>query len=63
MPEPAASQGDLIQLHLVHPYTREIRDNARVQRYLDGGYRIQHLQRVTDREVLVTLTRSPSQPS
>jgi len=55
--DPSTAQGERIQLHLVHPYSVEIRDNAKVKRYLDGGYRIAHLQRVTDREVLVTLAR------
>ena len=48
----------LLQLHLQHPYSVEIRENARVRRYLADGYRIAELQRVSDREVLVTLARS-----
>jgi hypothetical protein len=51
----AASEGGLIQLHLVHPYSIEICKNSKVKRYLELGYLIKHLQRVTDREVLVTL--------
>ena len=58
MSEQSTSQGDLVQLHLEHPYSIEIRDHSRVKRYLEGGYRIHHLQRVSDREVLVTLAPS-----
>ena len=44
-----------VQFHLVLPYKLQPRDNPRVRGYLDRGYRIVQLQRVTDREVLVTL--------
>jgi hypothetical protein len=49
---------DRIQLHLVLPYKHEVRDHPRIKSHLESGYRIVQLQRVTDREVLVTLTRS-----
>ncbi len=45
-----------VQLHLVLPYKLEVRQDRRVQGYLDRGYRIVELQRVSDREVVVTLT-------
>jgi hypothetical protein len=46
-----------IQLHLVLPYNHEVGDHPRIGPHLDQGYRIVQLQRVTDREVLVTLDR------
>jgi hypothetical protein len=53
-----SSEGDRIQLHLVLPYKFEPRDNHRVKRYLDRGYRIVQFQRITDREAVVTLAYS-----
>ena len=44
-----------IQLHLVLPYKFEPRENRRVRDYLARGYRIEQLQRLSDREALVTL--------
>jgi len=44
-----------IQLHVVLPYRFEPREHHRIRGWLDRGYRIADLQRVTDREVLVTL--------
>jgi hypothetical protein len=44
-----------IQVHLVHPYNVEIRQNRQVSDMLERGFRIVDLQRVTDREVVVTL--------
>ena len=44
-----------IQLHLVLPYKFEPRENGRVREYLAQGYRIEQLQRISDREALVTL--------
>jgi len=52
-----APNADRIQLHLVLPYKFEPRADQRIRRYLDRGYRIEQLQRVTDREALVTLAR------
>ncbi len=48
-----------IQLHLVLPYKFQPTDEPRVKKLLDRGYRIVQLQRLTDREVLVTLTDRP----
>jgi hypothetical protein len=63
MAEQAREQsGDRFQMHLVLPYNIEARRHARVRRYLDAGYRIVELQRVTDREVLVTLATEGSGP-
>lgn len=47
-----------VQLHLVLPYKQEARTHPRVARLLEQGYRIVQLQRVTDREALLTLTRT-----
>jgi len=44
-----------VQLHLVLPYKFEPRQHHKVRGYLDLGYRIVQLQRVSDREVVVTL--------
>lgn len=48
-----------LQLHLTLPYKFEAREDPRVQRYLAEGYRIAQLQRLTDREALITLERPP----
>jgi hypothetical protein len=42
----------------VLPYKDEPATHPRIKAHLDDGYRIEQLQRVTDREVLVTLLRS-----
>jgi hypothetical protein len=47
-----------VQLHLVLPYKFEPREDHRVRGYLDRGYRIVQLQRLSDREALVTLARA-----
>jgi hypothetical protein len=53
------AQHDKVQLHLVLPYKFQPTDEPRVKNLLDRGYRILDLQRVTDREVIVTLTNQP----
>ena len=53
------AQNDKIQLHLVLPYKFQPTDEPQVKNLLDRGYRILDLQRVTDREVIVTLTNQP----
>jgi len=55
----SASQ-ERVQLHLVHPYNIELCHHHTIKSYLDRGYRILQLQRVTDREILVTVTNEPS---
>ncbi len=52
-------QNDKIQLHLVLPYKFQPTEERRVKDLLDRGYRILDLQRLTDREVIVTLTNQP----
>jgi hypothetical protein len=44
-----------VQLQLVLPYNAQPADDPCVRRYLDGGYRIEALQRLTDHEALVVL--------
>ncbi|NIM01300.1 MAG: hypothetical protein GTN89_10750 [Acidobacteria bacterium] len=56
----AQVQHEKIQLHLVLPYKFQPTDEPRVKQLLDRGYRIVQLQRVTDREVLITLTDQPA---
>ena len=51
-----------LQLHLVLPYKHEARSHHKVREFLDRGYRIQDLQRVTDREVVVTFLKLLSPP-
>ena len=46
---------DRIQLHLVLPYKFEPTEHPKISALLDEGYLIRQLQRVTDREVIVTL--------
>ncbi len=51
---------DRIQLHLELPYKDEAATHPRIKAHLERGYRIEQLQRVTDREVLVTLVPTRS---
>ncbi len=46
-----------MQLHLVLAYNHEAAEHPQIRSRLEQGYRIVQLQRVTDREVLVTLAR------
>ena len=48
---------DRVQLHLVLPYKFDPVDDGRIRAYLDRGYHIEQLQRLTDREALVTMAR------
>ena len=50
-------QPETIQLHLVLPYKFEAVEATEVKKLIEDGYRILHLQRVSDQEALVTLTR------
>ena len=43
-----------MQLQLALPCRREPRDDERVRRQLDLGWRIAQLQRLSDQEVLIT---------
>jgi len=45
---------DRLQLQYWLPYGREARDDERIRRQLDLGWRIAQLQRLSDQEVLVT---------
>ena len=55
--EASTSAPEQIQLHLMLPYNIEVRADHRVREYLEHGYRIIELQRLTDREALITLSR------
>jgi len=46
-----------VQLHLALSFKQEPRDHPRIAALLEEGYRIDDLQRVTDKEALVTLVR------
>lgn len=52
---PSRNEAERVQLHLVLPYKIEVKDDPRVRAYLERGYRVRDLQRVTDQEVLITL--------
>jgi hypothetical protein len=54
---PEQAESDPVQLHLVLAYRHELREHPRVRSFLERGFRVVQLQRVTDREVLVTLSR------
>ncbi len=56
MSEPTQT-GERTQLHLVHPYKLQPRDHPQIRAFLEQGYRIEALQRVSDHELLVTLVR------
>jgi hypothetical protein len=49
-----------VQLHLALSFKKEPRDHPRIAALLEEGYRIDQLQRVTDKEAVVTLVRRPS---
>jgi hypothetical protein len=53
--EKARDAGGRVQLHLVLPYKADPIEHHRIKAYLDRGYRIEQLQRLTDREAIVTL--------
>ena len=55
-----SARKDRVQLHVVLPYKFQPTDAPQVKDLLDRGYRIEQLQRVSDREVIVTLaSRAP----
>ena len=54
------AQGDRLQLHIPLPYKQEPKVHPRVSRLLREGWRIAGLQRLTDRDALVTLERPAS---
>ncbi len=51
-----------VQLHIALPYKIEPGDDPRVRAHLDQGYRIIELQRLTDRDAIVTL-EAPAEPA
>ena len=51
---------DRLQLHIPLPYKAEPKSHPRVSRLLLEGWRIAGLQRLTDRDALVTLERAAS---
>jgi len=44
-----------VQIHLALAYKTQPADDPRIRRYLDGGYRIEELQRLTDQDAIVVL--------
>ena len=49
-----------LQIQLPLPYGREPRNDERIRRQLDLGWRIAQLQRLSDQEVLMTFEASSS---
>jgi hypothetical protein len=49
-----------LQIQIPLPYGREPRNDERIRRQLDLGWRIAQLQRLSDQEVLVTFESSSS---
>ena len=49
-----------LQVQLPLPYGREPRNDELIRRQLDLGWRIVHLQRLSDQEVLITFEASSS---
>jgi hypothetical protein len=49
-----------VQIQFSLPYGREPRNDELIKRQLDRGWRIAHLQRLSDQEVLVTFEPSSS---
>jgi hypothetical protein len=47
-----------LQIQIPLPYGREPRNDERIRRQLDLGWRIAQLQRLSDQEVLVTFEPS-----
>ncbi len=43
-----------LQIQVPLPYGRQARDDERIAAYLETGWRIAELQRLSDQEVLVT---------
>lgn len=46
-----------VQLHVPLPYKKEPGHDPKVARYMAAGWRVEELQRLTDRDALVTLVR------
>ena len=51
------SDGSKLQVQFALPYSREAQADERVRGYLQAGWRIVQLQRLTDQEVLITFQR------
>ena len=49
--------GKRVQLHLALPYKLEPARHPRIAKLLGEGYRIAQLQRLTDRDAIVTLEK------
>jgi len=47
-----------LELHVILPYKAQPSEHPGIRRYLDQGYRIEVLQRLTDREAIVVLART-----
>ena len=52
--------GSRLQLHIALPYKQEPKVHPRISRLLAEGWKVSGLQRLTDRDALVTLERAPS---
>jgi hypothetical protein len=52
-----------IQVQLRLPYSREARDDERVRGYLNQGWRIAQLQRLSDQEAVITFEADAAVPA
>jgi len=50
--------GQRVQIHLALPFKVEPGSHPRIAKLLEQGYRISQLQRLTDRDAIVTLERT-----
>lgn len=61
-PMAVATEGPArVELHLDLPYKKEPREDPRVRAWLERGYRIALLQRLTDRDAILLLERPPAE--
>jgi hypothetical protein len=57
------AEPDRVQLHLTMPFRLQPGTHPSVRTYLDRGFRIVAVQRLSDREALVTVEAGPLSPS
>ena len=50
-------RSERVQMHLTLSFKKEPREHPRIGALLEQGFRVDQFQRVTDKEVVVTLVR------
>jgi len=53
-------RSERVQMHLTLSFKKEPREHPRIGALLEQGFRVDQFQRVTDKEVVVTLVRLAS---